>query len=84
MEQSSPQPNSVTPPQEGFRDERIIKLKEQANREYKEMKLQIANIEEMIKMFQDAVLAFNCTSLRYAEVLSQLLAETETIEKPKF
>lgn len=67
-----------------FQDERIIKLKEQANKEYKDMQLQIANIEEMIKMFHDAVLAFNCTSLRYAEVLSRLLAESEQTIIPTF
>ena len=69
----------------GFKDERIVKLKEQANEEYKNMKLQIANVEELIQMFKDNVLAFHTTSLHYTEVLSRLLSETEpSPEQPKF
>lgn len=67
---------------EGFKDERILKLKEQANEEYKNMQLQIANIEEMAQMFRDAVIGFHATSLRYASVLNRLLLETEPPTTP--
>lgn len=64
-----------TPPL--LKDERIYKLKMQANEEYKNMQQAIASIEELVRMFNDNVLAFHTTSLRYSEVLSRLLVETE-------
>ncbi len=67
-----------------FKDERIIKLKEQANEEFRQMNITITSIEELVRMFGENVLAFNCSARRYAEILSRLLAESEQTPIPNF
>ena len=62
---------------EPLKDERIIKLKEQANEEFRQMNLAISSVEELIRMFHENVLAFNSSAKRYTEVLNRLLIETE-------
>ena len=71
-------------PQSEFKDERIHKIKEQLNADFKEMNLTISSIEELIRMFQENVLGFNCAARRYAENLSRLLAEQDSTPLPNF
>lgn len=79
METSSQQPNS-----EGFKDERIHKLKQSLERDFKEMNLAISSVEELIRMFGENVLGFNCAARRYAETLSILLIEATPTPEVNF